>query len=410
MSTVDPANPTRTAGAIARTTITQICAGFPIYLIGALAVYVQEDIALGPAVLGAIGPVFLGARAASGLWMGRFADRIPGWAGIALSLVATTACCAGIALFATNLPTLMGFLVIGGLGQALAQPAVNRYLAEMVPTGQLGRALAIKQSGPPLTALMAGAGVGIAATFGSWRAVFAGAAVLCAAIGIWVLQAAPLRLRTIAPSFHSWRDWLQRLRWRDDPADVPKAASGRGSIMAMALAMGLAYAGTTSSSLFYVTASVDSGMAPTTAGGYLMIASLTAIAVRLGSGFWVDRKDRDALLAVRWLLAFGAVGYLLLAVGRPVTALIGVMLAFGGGWGYQSLLYHWVARNRSEQVGRATGVIVFGGSVGGIIGPFLFGIIAETLSYALAWSTTALWLALGSFGIAAFAKRARSEA
>lgn len=384
--------PARTWSTIARATFSQICAGFPIFLIGALAVYVREDIPFSPAILGAFGPVFLGARAVSGLWLGRVADRIGGAISITIALTVTAISCAGIALVAHDLRSLMAFLAVGGVAQALAQPAVNRHLSEVIARPLLGRALAVKQSGPPLTALFAGISVGLAATVADWRFVFGGAAICC----LWIAMAIARESKR--------RRLLARRTQSDDNDPPPMAALSatpdeRPNILPLAIAMALAYAGTTSVTLFYVDAAVTSGMAPTVAGAFLAIGSIVAIAVRLASGLWIDRGDRDALVGVRWLLGLGAVGYGLLVVGSPATWLLGLLLAFGGGWGYQSLLYYWVGRHYTDEVGRATGVLVFGGSLGGIAGPSLFGLLAHHASYPVAWGVTGAWLAVGAAGI-----------
>src|SRR5699024_45356 len=88
------------------------------------------------------------------------------------------------------------------------------------------------------------------------------------------------------------------------------------------------------------------------------------------------------------MLGGGAIAYVMLAVSAsqiPFLLLPGIALAYAAGWGWNGLFNFAVASRYPDQAARATGITAVGGRTGGVIGPFIFGIIVTHSSYGAAW-------------------------
>jgi predicted MFS family arabinose efflux permease len=59
------------------------------------------------------------------------------------------------------------------------------------------------------------------------------------------------------------------------------------------------------------------------------------------------------------------------------------------GWGWPTLLHYSIVRFHSAAAGAATGVVLTGVSMGGIVGPSMFGNVASAVSFRAAWLSLA---------------------
>lgn len=66
------------------------------------------------------------------------------------------------------------------------------------------------------------------------------------------------------------------------------------------------------------------------------------------------------------------------------------------GWGFNGLFWFSVVRTSPGATGTATGSVMPGGHIGGILGPVVFGLVAEGVSYSAAWSVLGVSAALGA--------------
>jgi predicted MFS family arabinose efflux permease len=107
--------------------------------------------------------------------------------------------------------------------------------------------------------------------------------------------------------------------------------------------------------------------------------------VRLTAGIAADRAQPDLLRMVAAMLGLGGRGYLLLALGQPVTFLVGLVLGFGAGWAWPGVFNYAVAARFPDRVATATSVTQTGVYLGAGGGPLLFGLVAEHSGTATAW-------------------------
>lgn len=344
----------------------------PVYLLGALAVQIRADLQLGPAELG-IGAALLYAVTGilsrpSGVVVQK---RGTTW-GIVVAGMLATVSLLGVGL-APSLPLMYAALVLGGIGNALAQPAANLGVSSVVGSNRLGLAFGIKHTAIPAAGLLAGLAVpGIAVTLG-WRWVLIIAASASVALVLW---AALTRAETHALSI----------------SDTSEADRGtpRDGLVVITIGAGLASAAATSLGVFMVDSAVTSGMTPTFAGLLFAASASLGLVVRIVLGAAMDQHSgRSPYLLVANLLLGGTAGFLLLAFGGGIWFVAGSLIAYGSGWAWPGILHFAVVRDNRRAAASATGVLQTGVSLGGAVGPLAFGFLTQATSYDTSWMVVA---------------------
>ena len=87
-----------------------------------------------------------------------------------------------------------------------------------------------------------------------------------------------------------------------------------------------------------------------------------------------------------------------------MPVVIGALVAYTLGWGWNGLFNLAVVRSNPERPGAATGITQTGVFVGAVFGPLLFGFVVDRASY------TAAWLVAGVLSLAAAASVRRRPA
>ena len=351
----------------------------PMLLTGALAVQLQDELGFGPAALGVATGLFTMSRAATSTRLGRLADRLGATRSIRLGMIGSIVTLGAMALLVRSWGGLVLALCLGGVVQAIAQPAVNRYVARSVPVDRLGLAFGLKQSGPPLAVILSGVAVpAIALTLG-WRWAFGGAAVFALIAYLAIPPPPPGSSATAAP------------------AHAPRGGAGLGRIM---FGMIFSVAAINSLHAFVVDSAVSSGLTDAAAGVLLSTSGVVAIVSRIGSGILADRRGGGHFSYAALLLAVGVIGYVLLATGRPVLYVLGALAAYGSVWGMNGVLFLAIVRHNPDAPAAASGSTIAVGSIGGFCGPPVFGFVVQTLGYSTAWIMAAAWVAIAAGAIA----------
>jgi MFS family permease len=341
----------------------------PLPLVGGLAVLLQEDLGFGEAQLGLSTAAFFAAASASAAPAGRLSEvldpRRVAWVGlgcIAASLL-------GIAHVAASWEWLAGFLALAGLGHATTLLAIGVFLTREVAPRRHGLAFGVAQASAPLSALLAGLSLPFVALTLGWQVAFSIAA------GVAILVA------VMMPPIGRRRPRAGGDLDGDTIRDAPIRA-----LAPLAIGMAMASAAGNSSVVFLVSSTVDSGFTAADAGVLLAIASLIGLVVRVAVGWIGDTTRHGSLLLMVGLIGVGAIGYVALAASRdPIVVAIGSILAFGGGWGWPGLMLLAVSRSNPGAPGAAMGVVTLGGLGGAVVGPLVFGTIAEHAAFGLAW-------------------------
>lgn len=350
--------------AIFATTVVAI----PVFLVGSLAVFIAEDLGFSVVELGGVASVFFGSAAVASIIGGRLTVRFGHKLGMYLGVGATAVAVFGIGVFAQTPLQIAVLMVFGGVGNGLTQPAVNFLLARRIAPERQGLAFGVKQSAIPASTLFAGLSIPLLAASFGWRSPF------------MVLVGLAVAVSVLTPR---------------ESTVIPGAVKARGSkqmrpginLYIFALGGVLGSAASNSLGAFLVLSLINGGVVASTAGVIAAVSSATSVTVRLIIGNVSDRFRFTNLYFVGGMQAVGGLAFIWLGFVSGVWPLTVVaMLAFGIGWGWPGLLLFNIIRRFPLIPGRASGVIQSSAFIGGVIGPFMFGVIVATAGFATALS------------------------
>ena len=383
----------------------------PVFLTGALAVQLEADLHVGTTAIGGAVATFFAASALSSVRAGRLAERVGPFKVMLVAVGLAVVALLGNGLVVTSLPGLLGFLVAGGLSNGAMQPAVNLLLTRAVDDHRQGLAFGVKQAAIPTSTLLAGLAVPALALTAGWHFAYLAAAGLALFVGA-VLVSGGRRLMPMPAATDGPTPGTEDAGEQDKRAEMGRPGGETWTsfdprpLVFVAAAMACAVAASNALGSFVVPGAVHEGVAPGLAGLLSAAGSVVWLSLRVGSGWRADRKGlrgrqaADAhLQTVGTLIAVGALGYGALAVGTLGLLVPAVLVAYGGGWGYNALFNLAVVRAYPEAPARATGVTQVGTYVGGMVGPLGFGVVVDHFGFEVGW---ALCVALAVLAVVAF--------
>lgn len=333
-----------------------------LFLTGAMSVQIGREFGVNPASIGALATVFAVSTTLGSAPLGRQVRRL----GVRRSLWAATATSSTALLICAtsrSLPWLAAGLLVGGLGNAIGQPAGNALVAAQVRPERYGLGFGIKQSGIPLATTLGGLAVPLIALTVGWRFAYVLAA-LTALVAMFVVPA-------------DRRATDQRSEQKVPAALAPKLWLLASGLIAAVLAA-------TSIGALGAAGGVHVGLSEGTAGYLVAAGGLAGLAIRLGAGISADRRNFDPLVGVSVLCVLGAVGWFLMASGQQALFVAGLITANAFGWGWPGLQHLAVARRFPTSTAAASGIAQTGVAMGLLVGPLLLGVIA-TRNWSLTW-------------------------
>jgi nitrate/nitrite transporter NarK len=369
----------------------QIAMSSGSYLWGPLAPFLVAELSVSKAQFGAVQSAFYVVGALMAVPAGVLADRFDGrW----LLLACLLAMAIPLA-FLSRANTLLAVTVLAGLC-GLGNGAINQVGARGVlhwfPPQRRATAMGLRQTGNMLGAALAAAALPGLALWLGWRT-----AVLLVAAGAGLAAV------------------LSGLLYRERPMDLASApAPARPGLKAVAgqlfrnrpfvrlllLAPFIAYAQIAMTTFFVLFLTDRQGIAAAAAGSLLSGALLAAALGRVAWGVIADRffvHSRSRCLAlVMALTALAAAALALLPRGGPliVPALVGLLYGFCA-MGWQGLLMIVIAESVGIAVaGTAVGLLINVAWGGFVLGPVVFGALADGPGYGAAWASVATVSAL----------------
>ena len=349
----------------------------PPFLLGAQAVWVREDLAIGLGLFGVAVSVFFASAAVGSVLAARLVDGAGPRVGqvVAGLLVATGG--GSMAALVSGPRSLLATMVALGLGNACCQTVANLSMARALPPGRRGLGFGVKQSAVPLAIMLGGLAVPTMGGMLGWRSTF----VTTAAVGALVGLAGLLRREQVAgPSAAYTGDLDQPPRW-------PLLLCGLGITFASAAANFLGS--------FIASWGYEIGLTATTTGLLMAAGSAGSIVVRVLSGWRADGRHGANLPVVAAQMYAGAVCLVGVAIGTEATVLGFGFLAFSVGWAWPGLLLYAAARLGRDAPARASGVIQAGAFIGGAIGPMGFGALAGAAGFRPTWLLAAACFVVG---------------
>jgi MFS family permease len=349
----------------------------PGFLVGALSLQIRDALGVSLGTVAAGVTVFFAAGALTAGPLGRVTERVGPLASMRASTIATGIILLAIAAFAGTAPLLFLLLAVAGFANGVNQPAINLYMAEEVHTRRQGLAFGVKQSAIPAAITLSGLALPVLALPLGWRWTTAA----CGALVLGVAAVVSLRSRGAADA---------RAAAQAEAAEAPKPPPRlTRPLLLLAIGAALAAFGPSALAAGLVATAVHANVPEGTAGVALAIGSAASLVMRVALGARADRRADYGFTVVALLLAFGAVGFALLASGARIPILIGAFVAFTLGWGWPGLYNLAVVQRYRSAPAAATGVTQSGIYVGAATGPAAFGLLVGGFGYSYAWGAIA---------------------
>ncbi|MCY3618787.1 MAG: MFS transporter [Acidimicrobiaceae bacterium] len=365
--------PTRPVTSLVSSVSSQTAAMFPAFGAGALALQMGDDLGFTEAGLGSAVAFFFLLAAVTSPHAGTLTDRLGPQRSLRVANICSAAALLGIALVVQSYWLLLAALGVGAIGLTIAGPGTKTMVARGTDARRHGLFFGVQAAAVPLSVLLAGLAVpAIGRTLG-WRWAF-GFAV-----------AVPMTGLLLAPGYRARPG--HTVRTGGATRGLSRIDYGPLNLIGLAAALGSAAA--TTMAAFFVSAATNAGLTEGLAGGLLAVASGLPIATRIAAGYLADRFESGHLRIVSLLLGTSTLGYLAAATGSVVLVPAGAMFALGVGWAWSGLMVHSVVRAYRGSPGAATGMTSGGLNVGGVVGPFAFGLLAEQVSYTAGFLTIA---------------------
>lgn len=355
------------------------------YLQGALSVvssFVIGEFGLSRSQFGAAFTAFSLTGAFASPVMGALTDR--GTARVMAGLFGLSGLAVGIVASAPSFFVLLAGAILGGLALGAGNPVTNRVIADQIGVARRGLVVGLKQAGPPVGLLVAGAVLPPLALWVGWRWALAASALIPVAglVATPFLLSLPRRGETVTSTKMS----------EENPETK--------SVVLWLTVIGLGIALALSAAIAFVPlyAQERVGASAGTAGALAAVMGLAGVAGRIIWGVVAGRFTRPSgALIIISALSLAAT----LAVG--LAQVLGLWILWAGvvGVGISMLAWHAVAwlviidRVGVGGVGKASGLMQLGNSIGFAAGPLVVGALVDgTDSYAVAWSTVGAVLAI----------------
>ncbi|MFE9257289.1 MFS transporter [Streptomyces sp. NPDC006879] len=344
-----------------------------LFLLGALGPRLVDDLGLSPTVLGLTTTIGFGTAALLSPAGGRLVDRIGPRRALVLLLLVSAAALALIGA-APGAGFLLFAVALGGLPQALANPATNKAILAVVPGPRRGPVTGVKQSGVQLGAFAAGLPLTALAAGIGWRAALWTAALPAVAVALWAGRALPA-----------------------DPAPGPPPSARptlvpRGTIAWLAgfsLLLGCGISSVNTYLALFGTDRLDLG--PTAAGALVAVLGVAGIVGRVG---WSKAARPGRAEWLPGILAAGSVGAAVLlfaaqdvhALAWPAAVAVGVFAVSGNAVSMVLVMQ----RAGAARAGQDSALVSAGFFAGFAFGPPVFGLLAASGRYGAGWLLVAV--------------------
>ncbi|WP_218019422.1 MFS transporter [Nocardia arthritidis] len=370
-----------------------------LFVIGALGPRIVPDLGMSTTALGSTTTMGFGTAALLSPLAGRAVDLL-GPRRCLLALLLAVAVALGSIAAATGYAVLLAAVALGGVPQALANPATNKAILATISPADRAGVTGAKQSGVQLGAVAAGLPLTALAASAGWRAA------VWAAVGVALLVAL----------------WV----WRTLPADPPRrqeAGSNPGSgdgqqrqgtdsvvrwLAGYSLFLGAAMASINTYLALFGERRLGLGAAA--AGTLVAVLGVAGIAGRIG---WarVAGNPRVAVVLPAGLAFGSGIAALLLAASALVTGVVWVAVIAVGIFGMAGNAVSMVLviqRSAPGRAGQDSALVSAGFFAGFASGPLVFGIVVPSIGYSGSWLIVATEFGVAATIAALWAVRARA--
>lgn len=350
-----------------------------LFVIGAFGPRLVGELRISTTVLGLTTTAGFGAAALLSPLAGRLVDRA-GPRRCLVALLVLTAVSLGLIGAAPGTVVLLLAVALGGVPQALANPATNKVILAAFPAERRPGVTGLKQSGVQCGAFVAGLPLSLLAAGVGWRGAVWAAAGAAAVAALWAARALPSDPAAPARG--------------PGAASSPHGVTRRLACFSLFLGCGIASVNT----YLALFGSQQLGLAPTTAAALVAVLGVAGIAGRVGWSRVAGRPGRAEALPA--LLAAGAVGAaLLLAAALWLHPLVWLAAVAVGSFAVSANAVSMVVVMRRAAPGRAgqdSALVSAGFFAGFAVGPPLFGALASAAGYGAGWLLAAAEFAMAA--------------
>ncbi|WP_327120461.1 MFS transporter [Nocardia sp. NBC_01730] len=369
-----------------------------LFVLGALGPRIVPDLGMSTTRLGLTTTMGFGTAALLSPLAGRAVDLL-GPRRCLIALLQIVAVALGLIAAAPGYAILLLAVALGGIPQALANPATNKAIVAVIaPTDRAG-VTGTKQSGVQLGAIAAGLPLTALAASAGWRPAVWVAAGIALLIALWV--------------------------WRTLPADPPRQSPqgsgvddgqqqrGTDSVVRW-LALYSVFLGAAMASINTYLALFGErrlGLGAAAAGTLVAVLGVAGIAGRIG---WarIAGNPSAAVVLPAGLAAGSAVAALLLAAAPLVDGLVWVAVIAVGIFGMAGNAVSMVLviqRSAPGRAGRNSALVSAGFFAGFAAGPPLFGATVPSIGYSSGWLVVAAEFVVAATVAALWALRDRAS-
>jgi ACS family hexuronate transporter-like MFS transporter len=383
-------------------TLAHVVGTLHIVSVTAMAPVIQTDLDLSVTQVGLLVTGYYAAQTAGAVPAGAFSDRV----GVGYALgVSQLLLIAGTLIFnqASSFTLAVTGTVVMGFGYSIVNPATAKGVLEWFPIQRRATAMGVKQTGVPIGGVLA-AGNGALVAVVTWNAILYGIVaitVVNALLCLMLAERPPTGGRVeqspgFSPLRHVWRQRNIKLIFA---ASIPWNMGQANFFTYLTLFM-------------RETAQASQPMA----GLCLGVAQASSALGRVGWGVISDTLLRGGRKTIT--VSICAAGSVFLAglalVGPAYGVLLGIALALLLGLtvaSYASIAQTLAVESvPSHQSGSAMGYSLTGTSLGGVIGPALFGTVVDlTGDFGDGWLITGALMGAGTILVAFWFKEGRAE-
>ncbi len=350
----------------------------PAFLLGAAFFQIGDEFGIGPVGLGALTSSFFLTASVASAPMGRWVQRVGWQRAMRVNTRGSAAVMFAIALLARNFWTMGGLLVLAACVYGISNPAANLALSDHTDPRRRATIFGAKHAGIPASALLAGLAVPAVVINLGWRWAVVGAASISLVLSMLV-PSSPVK-----PSVHSEHERVDR---------PPRPAMSTRWLLGLASGSALATWAAIGLGTYLVSAAIDLGFTEAEAGWLQFSGAAISISARVGIGVLTDRFGWSGFGGIATLTGVGAIVFALLPVTTAAWFVVGVLLAYGTGWGWPGLMTFTVVNANRGSVASSSSITQAGVFVGAGAGPLLLGTVIERGSFDAAWLTVSLGLA-----------------
>ncbi|MEU6187675.1 MFS transporter [Nocardia sp. NPDC047038] len=369
-----------------------------LFVLGALGPRLVPDLGMSTTALGLTTTMGFGTAALLSPLAGSAVDLLgPRRCLIALLLTVTVAL--GAIAAAPAYGVLLAAVALGGVPQALANPATNKAILAAIPPTYRAGVTGAKQSGVQLGAIAAGLPLTALAASAGWRTAVWTAAGIALLVALWVWRTLPAD-----PSRQHHGTTSSSI------GDEPQPRGNDGIVYWLAvysLFLGAAMASINTYLALFGERRLGLGAAA--AGTLVAVLGVAGIAGRIG---WarVAGNPRAAVVLPAGLAFGSGIAALLLAASALMTGVVWIAVIAVGIFGMAGNAVSMVLviqRSAPGRAGRNSALVSAGFFAGFAIGPPLFGTVVPSIGYSNSWLMVAVEFAVAAAVAALWAVRER---